>query len=77
MIDDMKVQATIPMALAFALFVSIVLLRQRDLVVPLWYGKQSLKWGGATVLSLIFVGYAQLARGFYSDEQRKMFLNYQ
>lgn len=65
------------MAFAFALFVSIVLLRQRDLVVPLWYGKQSLKWGGATVLSLIFVGYAQLARGFYSDEQRKMFLNYQ
>ena len=77
MIDDMQVQATLPLAFAFAIFVSIVLLRQRDLVVPLWFGKQSLKWGGPTVMSLIFVGYAQLSRGFYSDEQRKMFLNYQ
>jgi hypothetical protein len=75
-IDDMKVQATIPLAFGFALFVSQALLRQRDLVVPLWFGRQSIKWAGITVLSLIFVGYAQLQRGFSSDEQRKMFLNY-
>ena len=75
-IDDMKVQATIPLALGFALFVSQALLRQRDLVVPLWFGRQSIKWAGITVLSLIFVGYAQLQRGFSNDEQRKMFLNY-
>jgi hypothetical protein len=67
-IDEMKVQATIPLAFAFALFVSKSLLRQRDLSVPLWFGKQSIKWGGITILSLIFVGYAQLQRGFNNDE---------
>ncbi len=76
-IDDMKIQATIPLAFGFALFVSKALLRQRDLVIPLWYGRQNIKWGGITILSLIFVGYAQLQRGFNNDEQRKLFLNYQ
>jgi hypothetical protein len=45
--------------------------------MPLWFGKQYMKWGGVSLLALVFVGYSQLQRGFYSDEQRKMFLHYQ
>jgi hypothetical protein len=44
--------------------------------IPLWLGKQFLNWGGTTILALVFIGYSQLQRGFYMDEQRKLFLNY-
>lgn len=75
--DEMKIQSVIPISLGFGFFISSVILRQRDLTIPLWFGRQYLKWGGASLLALVFVGYAQLQRGFYMDEQRKIFLNYQ
>ena len=75
--DDMKIQAVLPISLGFGFFITSVILRQRDLSVPLWMGRQYLKWGGTALLALVFTGYAQLQRGFYMDEQRKMLLNYQ
>jgi len=74
-IDAMKIQSVIPMGFALALMVSAVMVRSRDLMMPLWMGRQYLKWGGVGILALIFVGYSTLQRGFYGDDQRKMFMN--
>lgn len=77
LMDDMRIQAVIPLAFAFGLFVTQILFRLRDMAVPLWFGRSLLKWGGMSVLSMVFVGYGQLQRGFYTDDQRKVFMNYQ
>jgi hypothetical protein len=56
--DHMKLQAVIPLAIALGLLVSAVLLRTRDLAMPLWMGRQFMKWAGVSILIMIFVGYA-------------------
>ncbi len=75
--DEMRLQAVIPFTFAIGLFVTQILFRLRDLTIPLWFGRSLLKWGGSLILTMVFLGYGQLQKGFYTDDQRKMFLNYQ
>lgn len=65
------------MIIGIGLLVSSVMVRTRDLVIPLWMGRQLIRWSGFNILVLIFLGYALVQRGLNQDEQRKLFLDYQ
>ena len=75
--DSMKLWAVIPVALAFGLVISTALLRTRDLVVPLWMGRQLMKWSGTSLFFLLLLGYMQVQTGLQHDNQRKLFVDYQ
>ena len=56
----MHIASVIPMTFCLGICVSIILLRLRDLLVPLWMGRQVIKFSGLSILALVFVGYAQM-----------------
>jgi ABC-type enterobactin transport system permease subunit len=74
--DEMKLSSVFPMMIAQAILISTALIRMRDLVVPLWMGRQVLKWTGIQFLITMLVGYSMLQKGYNQDEQRKLFLDY-
>ena len=58
--DEMKLYAVFPVAFALGIFISTVLFRTRDLGMPLWMGRNLMKWSGASLFIILLVGYLQL-----------------
>lgn len=73
----MHMSAPFPILAGLGMLTSLAMVRSRDLSVPLWLGRQYIKWSVISVLICVFLGYALLQRGFNQDEQRKLFLDYQ
>ena len=75
--DEMKLYGIFPLSFALGIFITTVLFRTRDLGMPLWMGRNFMKWSGTSLFIILFVGYLQLQRGFQQDNQRKLFTDYQ
>jgi hypothetical protein len=59
LIDSFDKYSTVPMGLGLGVFVSTLLLKARDLTIPLWLGKQLARWGGVSVLMSVMIGFIQ------------------
>lgn len=66
-----------PVVVSLGLLVSTALLRSRDLMIPLWFGRHIMRWCAIGLLQLVFICFALLQRGFYFDEQRKLVVDLQ
>lgn len=76
-IEDMSLYSVMPLIVAKGAFLTSILFMSRDLLIPLWFSKQLIKWAGVSAIFLVFVGYTQMHASFQNDEMRKMMLNYQ
>lgn len=72
LIDSMRLYSMGPVVVSLGLLVSTALLRSRDLMIPLWFGRHIMRWCAIGLLQLVFICFALLQRGFYFDEQRKL-----
>jgi hypothetical protein len=58
LIDEMNLYSILPLLLSLGISMTIIFGRVRDLTVPLWFGKQYMRWCGIAIFFLLLFGYA-------------------
>jgi len=58
----LKTSAPAPLAAALGIFITLMMMKARDLSAPLWLTNQLFKWGALNGFLFVFLGYVQLQR---------------
>ena len=55
-IDSMDMASIFPLLVLQGIILTVFMVRTRDLGVPLWFGRQIMRWVPMSILLLTFVG---------------------